>query len=404
MSGDSQRDDFNKDRAELFEALGHPTRINILQVLSKSPLGFSELKKETGIESNGLLSFHLNKLGGLVKAKEGSYALTDDGREALRVSTVRELGGGLPRTRLRGVRPIHAVGVAVIVILALSTYLIYAMYTENQQLNSAFSSLNQSYFSLSQSFTELSQKYNVEFGDVQLSCNLKDLSLHLTNRGGLPITSVTMELDGAFIPFASGVTDSNRLYPGQELFLDFPPSWLDLDSNATLGITESGFSLQNGSCSLNNTCIVYPLTVKIAFSDGVRITEQVNAIVRPGGCVELFSPVGSGVDIRDAGLFRMEDGRGLIALSMQNVWGNFSNVIYIGQCITSIPISGFTVLLDGETVASFQFNLSGGDWLAISKAIPSGLEVGKVYELQVQVWSSDGRSATNTMSFACEPA
>jgi len=77
--------DFNRDRAELFEALGHPTRIRILQALSGAPLGFSELKREAGIESNGLMAFHLGKLEGLVKATPGgSYALTDDGREALR--------------------------------------------------------------------------------------------------------------------------------------------------------------------------------------------------------------------------------------------------------------------------------------------------------------------------------
>jgi DNA-binding transcriptional ArsR family regulator len=53
-----------------FEALGHPTRLRILQALSESPLGFSDLKKKTGIESNGLLSFHLGKLDGLVKSSQ----------------------------------------------------------------------------------------------------------------------------------------------------------------------------------------------------------------------------------------------------------------------------------------------------------------------------------------------
>ena len=66
MSGEN-RDSFNKDRAELFEALGHPTRIKIIQVLSESPLGFADLKRRTGIESNGLISFHIGKLDGLVK-------------------------------------------------------------------------------------------------------------------------------------------------------------------------------------------------------------------------------------------------------------------------------------------------------------------------------------------------
>ena len=60
--------------------------MRILQILSEKPLGFSELKREVGIESSGLLAFHLGKLTGLVKLNpEGSYALTDEGKEALRI-------------------------------------------------------------------------------------------------------------------------------------------------------------------------------------------------------------------------------------------------------------------------------------------------------------------------------
>lgn len=82
------KDNFSKDRAELLEALGHPTRIRILKVLTDSPRGFSELKKALDIESGGLLQFHLGKLQalGLVKdTSERGYALTDEGKEALRI-------------------------------------------------------------------------------------------------------------------------------------------------------------------------------------------------------------------------------------------------------------------------------------------------------------------------------
>jgi DNA-binding transcriptional ArsR family regulator len=84
--GGNQEDVFNKDRAELFEALGHPTRIKILQTLEKSPLSFTELKRKANIDSNGLLSFHIGKLGDLIKTVDGgNYALTSDGKEALRI-------------------------------------------------------------------------------------------------------------------------------------------------------------------------------------------------------------------------------------------------------------------------------------------------------------------------------
>ncbi len=70
--------------AELFEAISHPTRIQILRSLGKDALGFSELKHKLGISSSGNLSHHLNKLVTLVETNtQGKYKLTDQGREAL---------------------------------------------------------------------------------------------------------------------------------------------------------------------------------------------------------------------------------------------------------------------------------------------------------------------------------
>ncbi|MGD0638524.1 MAG: twin-arginine translocase subunit TatC [Nitrososphaerales archaeon] len=83
---DDNDSDFNEARAEVFEAIGHPTRIRILQALNERPLGFGELKKEVGIGSSGHLEFHLRKLAHLIRTDEaGSYTLTDDGREAIRL-------------------------------------------------------------------------------------------------------------------------------------------------------------------------------------------------------------------------------------------------------------------------------------------------------------------------------
>jgi DNA-binding HxlR family transcriptional regulator len=89
LDTDDSSNEFNLREAELFEALGHPTRIGILQTLNENPLGFSELKKKIGIDSSGHLTFHLSKLVGLVKTNtEGKYSLTDIGSEALRVTRI----------------------------------------------------------------------------------------------------------------------------------------------------------------------------------------------------------------------------------------------------------------------------------------------------------------------------
>ena len=83
MEGDGEAD---RDliAAELFEAISHPTRIQILKTLEKAPRGFSELKHELGISSSGNLNHHLNKLSTLVGTDaHGKYVATDQGREAL---------------------------------------------------------------------------------------------------------------------------------------------------------------------------------------------------------------------------------------------------------------------------------------------------------------------------------
>jgi len=69
---------------EMFEAVSHPIRIDIEQLLSEKPLGFADLKRELKISSSGLLDFHLKKLDDLITLnKEGDYCLTEKGFAAL---------------------------------------------------------------------------------------------------------------------------------------------------------------------------------------------------------------------------------------------------------------------------------------------------------------------------------
>lgn len=117
---------FDSSRAELFEALGHPSRVKILKVLERNPSGFADLKREVGIESSGHLQFHLGKLGGLVgTTPEGKYTLTDEGREAIRVLNVTSGSGEItadardssPR-RINYTRVIVAVLLVSLIVLA----------------------------------------------------------------------------------------------------------------------------------------------------------------------------------------------------------------------------------------------------------------------------------------------
>jgi TolB-like protein len=71
-------------KVELFDAISHPMRIKILEALNEKPMGFAELGRAVGIESGGHLSFHLTKLGHLIRTNShGDYILTREGKEAL---------------------------------------------------------------------------------------------------------------------------------------------------------------------------------------------------------------------------------------------------------------------------------------------------------------------------------
>ena len=74
---------------DLFDAISHPLRIEILKELSKRPMRFAELKRELKIASSGLLDYHLRKLDDLIMInRDGLYALTDRGFAALQAVEV----------------------------------------------------------------------------------------------------------------------------------------------------------------------------------------------------------------------------------------------------------------------------------------------------------------------------
>lgn len=120
----------DQHRAEVFDALSHPTRITILKALGEGTLGFADLKKKTGIESSGHLQHHLSKLGPLVKTNEyGNYYLSDQGRDALLTVQMVEnaavsdgdKGRNRPRTKSLGNKNILKVLSAGLAVLLLAS-------------------------------------------------------------------------------------------------------------------------------------------------------------------------------------------------------------------------------------------------------------------------------------------
>jgi DNA-binding HxlR family transcriptional regulator len=110
---DEKEFESDRQRAEVFDALGHPTRIAILKALDEGPQGFADLKKKTDIESSGHLTHHLLKLEKLIKTDEfGKYCLSDQGRDALlTVQTVEQVSSGAKGSSRKGRRFSGKIGV-----------------------------------------------------------------------------------------------------------------------------------------------------------------------------------------------------------------------------------------------------------------------------------------------------
>jgi DNA-binding HxlR family transcriptional regulator len=131
--------DEDRQRAEVFDALSHPTRIMILKALSDEVLGFADLKKKIGIESSGHLQHHLSKLDGLVKNDEyGKYTLSDQGKDALlSVQTVErtvnpEKPNGKGHIHRKNKVMLAAIALAVLLIASSTIALVEYMVLGNQ--------------------------------------------------------------------------------------------------------------------------------------------------------------------------------------------------------------------------------------------------------------------------------
>ena len=69
---------------DVFEAVSHPLRVEIIKLLAKGPKRFADIKRELKIDSSGLLDFHLKKLNNLISINnEGFYVLNEKGFVAL---------------------------------------------------------------------------------------------------------------------------------------------------------------------------------------------------------------------------------------------------------------------------------------------------------------------------------
>jgi DNA-binding HxlR family transcriptional regulator len=174
--------DQDRQRAEVFDALSHPTRIMILKALSDGALGFSDLKKKLGIESSGHLQHHLNKLNDLLKTDEyGKYTLSDQGKDALlsvqaveKTATLEKKQNGKAHRSKKNIVLISTV-VALAFLLAVSSTVALFEYTS---LSNQMSSSQNELIKRNNTVTQLDTALN--FSQAMLSIKQPSESQYLT--------------------------------------------------------------------------------------------------------------------------------------------------------------------------------------------------------------------------------
>ncbi|MBN2336709.1 helix-turn-helix transcriptional regulator [Candidatus Bathyarchaeota archaeon] len=109
------------EQQEIFKALRHRLRRDVLYFLSAGPATYSEMLDSFGVES-GLLAYHLRNMGGLVKKDgEGRYTLTALGEEALRFIEKEQQSEEKPSDRYHRIAVAPALFLVVIILAFLGS-------------------------------------------------------------------------------------------------------------------------------------------------------------------------------------------------------------------------------------------------------------------------------------------
>ena len=225
---DEKQVEHDRQRAEVFDALGHPTRIQILKVLSEGSLGFAELKQKTAIESSGHLQHHLNKLKGLIKTDDyGKYCLSDEGKDAL--LTVQTVENTAPKKEAKGQGHRHLkIGlkpVAFLLVALLIASSVIAVYEYSQAADNHAAFLREKYTNAD----EIAGAYLDQYGTLHIiltnNATAKAINAYLLYIAGygtnivfetakFPLSrlyAVQDALDGVMIKFSIDATSVNEI-------------------------------------------------------------------------------------------------------------------------------------------------------------------------------------------------
>jgi DNA-binding transcriptional ArsR family regulator len=270
--------DEDRKRAEVFDALSHPTRIMLMKALNDEPLGFADLKKKLGIESSGHLQHHISKLGGLIKTDDyGKYTLSDQGKDALHsVDTVESVAEAKQNEneKVRISRKniiLKWMVILLAVVLALSLVVAAFQYNNTLSLQSEVSQLNEVIVDRDTLITQLDTAIHLAESILRLKppSDSQYLTMYPSQNNQGQITKIFLSNTGAsyaylpaypfttpwFNDSASGTFSSRRefeLTNNRSIALSFWGWWFNTGETMYGGVTGGGSPALNIGATVRN--------------------------------------------------------------------------------------------------------------------------------------------------------
>jgi hypothetical protein len=118
----------------MFNALKHPIRRKILRIINESPVTYTEILSQLGID-NGLLNYHLENMKDLIaKREDGGYLLSEFGKAAVGLTQKVEESPRKAETSPKGLFSKQLKGITLILLVG-AVSLSYLYLTQSAELN-----------------------------------------------------------------------------------------------------------------------------------------------------------------------------------------------------------------------------------------------------------------------------
>jgi predicted transcriptional regulator len=428
----------------MFTALKHPIRRKILRIINQSPVTYTEILSQLGID-NGLLNYHLENMKELLtKDEEGRYKLSEFGRAAINLIEKVEEPIKEGPTSFIGLTNTKVKAIFLMMIIAISSMGSYIIYNQFQikekPINAIVVRLDEAKYSgqsllgfngLLRLITDstLSGANTGEIVDYFIKTNSSNIQqgwlvTGFISQGG-PTPVFTVNHAQPFLTWFVNASDFVRVsYIGINTGNQYPELGIELSNLSDKPITSIRCTI-NGTVlpftwGVSNTNPIQPsydfsssiytswidpttgekgglspipsksylVHIELGYQDGA-IGSIDNLVIAQGGASISSIVAINPIEVQSIDLLETNAASSLISLSVRCTW--------YSKAITRIEI-----LIDDNLVVDVPSNLSMGWYWVGSMKTPFNVYSDRDYNVTLRVHSSDGELYSTSQLVTCQ--